>query len=147
MAMPQKSYAQLTKYYAFIHYVSRSLNPPQSVKENCEWQYAIVKVKPDRQGRIINCSILNKVSDDLKNSFGFLKGYQFPASMHINGRPVVFCVSIMNEKSACATQRLYTPSQSLGIVFADLRVQQMHQPQTLFLFDMVDVVYSSDAVR
>lgn len=83
----------------FLDFVRFKFYPPESVKRVCTWQYAIIKVKTDRNNVITSYHVENKVSSDLINSFSFLKGYAFDKNIPINKHPIVFCVSIENRRT------------------------------------------------
>lgn len=132
----------------FLKYVGKNFNPPKAVKESCEWQYAVIKIQTDKNNKILAYNLLNNVSDDLKSSFKFLKDYQFPATTLINGRPIVFCVSIENKKMECAPlQKQHSPPEVLGLIYANLKPQMEFEPKTIFVFDLVVVSYSHDSIR
>jgi len=82
----------------FLDFVRVKFYPPESIKRICTWQYAIIKVKTDDNNVITSYQIENKVTTDLINSFSFLNGYKFDKNISINKRPIVFCVSIENQR-------------------------------------------------
>ncbi|RKR81555.1 hypothetical protein BDD43_1702 [Mucilaginibacter gracilis] len=85
-------------YTSFLDFVSTHFKPPETVKRVCTWQYAIVKVKTDGKSEIIDYHIENKVSNDLINSFQFLKGYHFNSGLNMRNRSLVFFYSIENQR-------------------------------------------------
>ena len=81
---------------AFAKFVTKTYRLPEELKSNCEWMYAIVKVKTDSRNKITRYDFINTPSEAMKKSFSFLKGYQFPKAMRINGHPIVFYMAIDN---------------------------------------------------
>jgi hypothetical protein len=102
-------------YNDFLKYAGKQFNPSDAIKNNCEWQYAVVQVNTNLNNKIVSYTILNNAHEDFKKGFGFLIGYQFPAKLPINKHPIVFCISIENQKLNCMTSRKqYSPSEVLG---------------------------------
>ena len=80
----------------FTKFVGKNYKVPDTLKHNCEWMYAVVRIRTDSHNKIIKIDFINKVSDAMKTGFNFLMGYQFPNTMKINGHPIVFYFSIDN---------------------------------------------------
>jgi hypothetical protein len=137
-----------TRYGDFLTFVRRGFNPSDTVKKNCEWQYALVKVLTNENNRIVSYTLLNRASDDLKKSFSFLIGYQFSNKLLINKHPVVFCISIDSEKSSCILSRKqYSATEVLGKFFSDLEPIFESDPKTIFIPRITMISYSSDSIR
>ena len=132
----------------FKKYVTRNLSPPESVKSNCEWQYAIIKLKIDKNNRIGSYKFLNAASLDLKDSFKFLKNYKVSKYEDFRNRDIVFCLSIENYKNACMlSKNNFSPGEILGRVLSKYSAQQKANPNTVFLFDILEVSYSFDPIK
>jgi hypothetical protein len=81
---------------AFTKFVSKNYRLPDGLKANCEWMYAIVKVKTDSNNKILKYELVNKQHNSLKGTFDFIIGYKFPKKEKINGHPIVFYMGIDN---------------------------------------------------
>ena len=125
-------------FFPFIKYVSSNYNLSEVVRQDCHWHYAIVKVSTNNADIITRYEIINidTFGDAMADGFKFLIGYRFPAKLNIRQRPVVFCLTVNNEKFDCipeqATQN--PPSEVLGRLLAAFNVQQKKQPNTIFLY-------------
>jgi len=145
---PQNSSIDSNKYSDFIQYVTKGFKPTESIKNNCDWQYALVELKVSNDNRIISYTLLNKALPDLANGFKYLIGYKFSKNLQINHRPLVFCLSIENEKKACIdSKKKYSPSEVLGIVFSDLKPAFEENPNLIFIPDIIQAEYSFDSIR
>ena len=97
----------------FANFVSKRYRLPDELKYNCEWIYAVVKVKTNSGNKIVGYEFANEPPTVMKKSFNLLLGYRFPKTMKINGRTIVFYLSIDNAE-ACkpkdGEKRFYAPN-------------------------------------
>lgn len=126
----------------FISYVSAHYKLPESVKEDCHWNYAIVKVMADKNNRITNYEVLNHASEDMKNSFHYLVGYRFTQGMHLQQRPVIFCFTVDNQKEGCAVDQnaYHSPSEVTGRILAAFNQQRNREPSTIFIYTVPSTI-------
>ncbi|MDB4924731.1 hypothetical protein [Mucilaginibacter sp.] len=135
-------------YDSFLQYVRKGFKPSDATKKNCEWQYALVKVNTDINNKVIKYDLLNKTSEDLTKSLSFLLGYQFSKNLPINKHPIVFCISLENEKKDCmALKKQYSPSEVLGMVLSNLTPVYKSDPKAIFLPEVLMLSYSFDSIR
>lgn len=140
--------ANSSKYEEFYSFASKGFNPPDSVKKSCDWHYALVEIKTDQTNRIISYKLLNRTGVGLKNYFYYLIGYRFSPKITINKHPVVFCISIDNDKTSCSlTRRQFSPSEVLGGFFANLEPLLESDPKAIILPRILIVQYLSDSIR
>lgn len=137
-----------TAYENFMEFVSKGFKPTETIKKNCEWQYAVVQVNTNAQNKVISYTVLNKPSNEFEKCFQYLIGYHFPGNVPINSHPVVFCLSIENEKLACSTSKMrYSPSQVLGKVFSTMELVFKSDPKAIFIPQILQLAYSFDSIR
>ncbi|EHQ25531.1 hypothetical protein [Mucilaginibacter paludis] len=130
-----------TGFDDFHSFVQEKYNVPASVRNNCDWQYAIVKLTVDDNNRVTNYTTLNEVSKDFFNSLAHLKGYQFNRNIPIHKRPVVFYLTIENDEHPCdVPPKHITSAMATSSVFAYLHAQQEKQPNTLFIFNPIVIL-------
>ncbi|MDN5284356.1 MAG: hypothetical protein JWR38_630 [Mucilaginibacter sp.] len=124
----------------FTKFVLKTYKVSDSLKYNCEWMFAVVKVKTDARNKIIKYDFVNNASDALKSGFSFLIGYQFPIKMPINDHPVVFYFSIDNLdicKQKPGDFIYYTPNRVVEIISDILLKIEKDDPKTVFIPDMI----------
>lgn len=103
----------------FGKFVGKNYAIAPELKTNCEWMYAIVKVKTNTQNKITGYDFVNNPDSLLKNGFKFLLGYQFPKNLKINKRPIVFYFTIENQESCIEKSgdlRFYAPNRVASII-------------------------------
>lgn len=140
---PSVIHAQSKSTTDFITFVGKEFQLPQDLKYNCEWMYAVVRVKTDVHNRIISYDFVNKIPEDMKHSFDFLHGYRFPQTMKINKHPIVFYLSV-NNTEICkpkADDFKYTPNQVVNIIATILLKIQKDDPKTIFIPEMITKEY------
>jgi hypothetical protein len=80
----------------FVRFAVKNFDPPETVARKCDWQYAIIKLQVNKENKVVSFETLNEVSHDFNESLSFLKSYKFDSKLHINQRPILFCLSIVN---------------------------------------------------
>lgn len=121
---------------AFTIFVSKKYRLPDELKSNCEWMYAIVKVKTDNHNKIVKYDMVNTPPEGMKKAFGFLTGYQFPQKMKIKGHPIVFYMAI-NNIDGCTEKPgdkvFYAPNDAGSQIWLYLAKLIKDDPNTIFL--------------
>ena len=127
-----------TGFDAFKNFVADTQRIPVSLKKNCNWHYAVVKVNSDKNGKVNGYEVLNEAHEDLKKSFSFLVGYKFDERLAVNGRPVVFIYTVYSNQEDCEGPIVTaTPTEALVDVFGLLNKQRTKEPNTIFLYDVI----------
>lgn len=119
----------------FKKYIAFSYRIPSSVKEDCNWHYAVILIKTDKLCHIKTLSVLNEVSNDMQNSFNIIKKYKFPIDENLNEKSIVFCLSLDNHKEDCVVPntRNYSPSEVLQSVLFYYGDQVKRNPKTIII--------------
>lgn len=124
----------------FANFVSKKYRLPDELKYNCEWMYAIVKVKTNSGNKIVSYEFANEPPALMKKSFNVLLGYQFPKSMKINGHPIVFYLSIDNAetcKPKDGEQRFYAPNDVVTVLSGYLTNILQADPHTIIIPELI----------
>jgi hypothetical protein len=128
----------------FVKFVSKEYKLADELKSNCEWMYAIVKVRTDAHNKIIKYEFVNEPAEGVKKGFSFLIGYQFPKAMKINKHPIVFYLSIDNSESCIEKPgdiRFYAPNQVVSTITSYYFKIFREDPNTIIIPDLVMKVY------
>ncbi|MDR6943006.1 hypothetical protein [Mucilaginibacter pocheonensis] len=124
----------------FTKFVGKAYKVPDSLKQNCEWIYAFVKLKTDARNKVVKIGFINKVPQAIKAGFGFLIGYQFSKAMKTNGHPIVFYFSIDNSE-ICKPKPgdfiYYYPNQVVEIITSTLLQIKKEDPKTIFIPELI----------
>ncbi|MBB5396351.1 hypothetical protein [Mucilaginibacter sp. AK015] len=129
---------------AFTKFVSKNYRLPEELKSNCEWMYAIVKVKTDNHNRIIKYEFVNKPTEGMKKPFDFLIGYQFPKATKINGHPIIFYLGIDNLeicKEKPGDKVFYAPNDVVSTITSYMQKILRDDPKTIFVPNLVFIGY------
>jgi hypothetical protein len=130
---------------AFTKFVSKNYRLPEELKTNCEWMYAIVKVRTDNHNKIIKYKVVNNAPKGIKDAFNFLVGYQFPKKMKINGHPIVFYMGIDNLE-ACTEKPgdkiFYAPNDAASKIWSYMTELFKDEPNTIFISNLLLYGYS-----
>ncbi|RVU01962.1 hypothetical protein EOD41_08400 [Mucilaginibacter limnophilus] len=111
MFLPIMASAQSIEIQNFVKFLN-NYKVPDELKYNCEWLYAVVRVKTDASNKIVKYNFLNSPPEAMKKSFDFLLGYQFPNTMKLKGRSVVFYYYIDNAQICKPKPDDYLPTPS-----------------------------------
>lgn len=123
---------------AFRQFVANTHRVPTSLKKNCNWHYAVVKVNSDNHGKVTGYEVLNDAEEDLKKSFSFLVGYKFDKRLGVNRRPVVFILTVFSRQEDCdGPTVIISPTDAIASVFGLLNEQRKKEPRTIFLYDVI----------
>ncbi len=129
--------SQAQEFPNFIRFVLKRYHVPESIKNDCNWNYAVVKIMADSDNVLDNVSFLNEVSEDMKKSLEFLKGYNF-SKEKINSNSLVFVLSIDYTGATDCHQIYYnSPSEVISKVFSILKKQQLSEPNSIILYDVI----------
>lgn len=124
----------------FANFVSKKYRLPDELKYNCEWMYAIVKVKTNSVNKVIGYEFVNEPPAAMKNSFDVLLGYRFPKTMKINGHPIVFYLSIDNAetcKPKDGEKRFYAPNDVVSTISGYLTNILQADPRTIIIPELI----------
>jgi hypothetical protein len=131
----------------FTAYVSKKYIVSNELKANCEWMYAIVRVRTDANNKIINYDFVNEPAECVKKGFNGLIGYQFPKTMKINKHPIVFYFSIDNTETCIPKEgemRFYAPNHVVNIIITHLQKILKDDPKTIFIPNLIyKVIYAT----
>jgi hypothetical protein len=119
-----------------MEFIGKNYKLPQSIKDDCNWHYAMVICKVDKNNRVVNYRLINEdATIDLVNSFGYLKNYVFPKTVAVGGKTLLFCFTIENHKENCKIpkNRFYTPSEITGKIYNDIANQLRKDQNTILL--------------
>lgn len=132
-----------SKFVNFEIFIEKNLVVPQSVKYDCSWNYAIVKVQTDKQGEIVNWKCINDCPDSLKRSFRFLSGYKFDKSLKIDKRTIIFYVLIENSE-VCTTppNRTYTPNEVIKQIFYCFKRETEIDNNAIIIYEPIVFTFS-----
>jgi hypothetical protein len=122
-------FQQISKHLAANYQV------PDTVKADCYWNYAVIRLQVDANNKINAVSLVNTPrSEAFRRSFDLLNGFQFTKEVNPGRLPVVFVVSIEQfGGEGCDTpQHISHPSQVLNPILGDLQKQLMLEPDCLF---------------
>lgn len=123
---------------SFIQYVSSHYQLPEAVRNDCHWNYAIIKVFPNQHNVITRYEVVNYASKDMQGMFNYLVGYQFAQGLHLNQRPVVFCFSVDNKKQSCAVeQNAHSPTEVMGRALSAFGEQHQKDPNAILIYEMI----------
>ena len=124
----------------FTKFVGKNYRLPDSLKSNCEWMYAIVKVKTGKANKIVSYDFINRPPGAMQKAFGFLIGYQFPSNAKINKRPVIFYLGIDN-LSSCTEKPgdlvYYAPNRVVGIMTTHMFKVWKETPNAIILSNTI----------
>jgi hypothetical protein len=121
---------------AFTNFVSKNYRLPEELKSNCEWMYAIVKVKTDSHNKVVKYEFVNHPPEGMKKAFDFLLGYQFSKTMKINGHPIVFYMGIDNLEGCTEKPEdkvFYAPNNAASEIWGYVTKVIKEDPKTIFI--------------
>ena len=141
-AQPKQS-----EFSVFLEYVSSHGQLTEITKNNCQLQYALIKVNCNKNNRIINHQFLNKVSDDIKEYFYFIDGYQFKKNIPINSHSIIFCMTFENHNTDCILKNKNVPTDILKEVYGELGKQIKIDRKSIVLYDIPSAIYNEDTIK
>ncbi|MES2267015.1 MAG: hypothetical protein V4520_09660 [Bacteroidota bacterium] len=127
---------RISKNDSFTKFVLKNYHLPDELKSNCEWMYAIVKVRTDIHNRIVNYEFVNKPPDKIKGTFNFIIGYQFSKKEVINRHPIVFYFAIDNLQGCTekpGDKIYYAPNDAASSIWGYVTQLIKDDPKTIFL--------------
>jgi hypothetical protein len=119
----------------FIKFVGKKYRLPEDLRTNCSWMYAIVRVKTNKDNKIISYDFINNLSEEMKASFGILIGYQFSQKMKINGHPIIFYLLVDNSEVCIPKKKdaSYTPDQVFNFMITNFDKIQKTDPRAIVI--------------
>ncbi|MCJ8209234.1 hypothetical protein MUY27_05910 [Mucilaginibacter sp. RS28] len=79
-------------------FILKNYKPTKEQLASCEWQFALIKLHIDRQGKIVDYESVNGVPDEVMNAFKFLLGYKVLRSEPANSK-LLFYFSVNNTET------------------------------------------------
>ena len=140
--LPNPSFSQSTIFdgHEFTKFVGKNYRLSDSLKSNCEWMYAVVRVKTNSANKIIGYDFINNPPGAMQKAFGFLIGYKFPSKAKINKRPVIFYLGIDN-LSSCTEKPgdlvYYAPNRVVGIMATHMFKVWKESPNAIMLSNTI----------
>lgn len=128
--------AQELKYNSFFYMISKNFRVSDSIKNNCNWQYAIVLLKTNLNGKITSAKVVNEnAPDEMKRAFSFLNGYTFPANYKFKNKYVAFYYSISNYQVCVPkdTDIRTLPDEAISKVLAIYLEIKQRNPQVFII--------------
>jgi hypothetical protein len=102
------------------------------VTNQCGWQLAMIKVKTNNQGKVIDYSFLNPASDMLKAAFTPLLHYKFPSKLNMKNKTFVFAQTYYNLRGKCTVKDLPDVQNVFEMTYQCFIKQLKLDPQTIF---------------
>lgn len=130
---------------SFTQFVLRNFHLPNELKTNCEWMYAIVKVKTDNKNKIIKIEFVNNPPNEIKTAFDFLIGHQFSKKMKIDKHPIVFYLGIDNLEGCTekpGDKMFYAPNDAAAKIWGYMSQLIKDDPGTIFMPNLLLYGYS-----
>lgn len=138
MFYSQTLYCQQIEHEKLYHFVAKNFKIPESVKTDCNWNFAIVQLDVDKDNQVTAARVVNDFysTDSLRKSFSFLKGYTFPKEAKIDGRAVIFPVIIdQGNYKLCKDHTPYRPAEiAMSVLYALEKAQKEH-PGAIMIFN------------
>ncbi|MGB4776276.1 MAG: hypothetical protein WBP45_13960 [Daejeonella sp.] len=124
----------------FKKFMMRNYRVSQTQRSECKFEYASIVLETDQNNIITDYRVTNEVSDEMKNNFNFIKGYQFPKSYKINKRSVLFFLAI-NKQDVCSTlyESSQTPDSIIKQILLDIKRQLENNSRTIVIYDLVTI--------
>lgn len=144
-----KVYSQDIEHKSFYNYFGKHFNIPESVKKDCNWYYAMVRLEVDAANTITNVNFVNEtnITDELKQSFMFLKNYQFGKDVKINSRPVFFPVLIdQRSYNTCNDSVLLRPALVAIRLIYDFKKLHNENPNAIVIYEPLTSIVA-DAIK
>lgn len=132
IVLSTKCMAQNDKYEQFGEYMLSHCKAPKSVIEKCGWQFALVRLHTDKQGRVTACDLLNQGTDSMKVMFKPLLNYRFPLNLKMQGKTFVFAYVFYNLKKGCSSSDSPDPDLIFNTTYQLMIKQMAIEPKTIF---------------
>jgi hypothetical protein len=127
-------------YNGFLKFVYKNFKVTPEMRRNCDWQYAIVKLKTDLTKKITSVEILNNDANKIKGDFNFLIGYKFENDLPVKKRSVIFCYTLENQnlgRDCAISPEFHQPSDVMMKILNCFNVEQKKEPSTIFIYQPV----------
>lgn len=137
LLLPCLAKAQLSEFSDFealSQCVQKNFKIADTLRHGCEWNYAVVKLRTDKDGTITGYSFANEPRKELSN-LGFLIGHRFSKKMKIGGHPVVFYFATDNTETCVAkpSDLHYNPNDVIDQLLNMMDVLKVKDPETVFV--------------
>lgn len=136
--------AQESKYNSFFNRIAKNFKVSDSIKNNCNWQYAIVLLKTNLKGTITSTKVVNEnAPNEMKTAFSFLNGYTFPANYNFKNKYVAFYYSIYNYQVCVPNDSdiRTLPDEAISKVLAAYQHIKQQYPKTAIIPEIRSQVY------
>jgi hypothetical protein len=125
----------------FVNYISTQFRPSESVKRNCAWQYAIVKVETNKNGIVTKYAVENIVSDEFKKNLNFIIGYTFKEKSTMKNRNLVFFLNLENKRTdACDVTPTNSHEPPDQVFMKYKRQHKVTDPKYVYVEDIITIV-------
>lgn len=137
LMLPFIATAQLSEFSDFdalSRFVQKNFKIADTLKHGCEWNYAIVSLKTNRDGMITSYSFVNEPRKEL-SYFGFLIGHRFSKKLKIDQHPVVFYLATDNTETCVPqpTDLHYNPNEVINQLLNTMDNLKAKDPETVFV--------------
>ncbi|NEU08524.1 hypothetical protein GZH53_09405 [Flavihumibacter sp. R14] len=135
------AFAQTKSLNSFKSYVTRSYRITDSVYNDCNWNYAVVKASVGSSNTVENLTILNDDRAEMKESFSFIRGYSFGSDRTYKGKAVIFILTVeLDNWRTCNTVKVdYTSSEAITRVLSFLDEELSLNPSSVVLYNPITV--------
>jgi hypothetical protein len=133
-------YQSGTDFRSFAKFVLQNLKTTTEINRNCDWQYAVVKMTTDVNGKVTKVEILNNDAYRINMSFNYLIGYVFDKKLGIIKKPVVFYYTEDNGnlgKACDVPPQYHQPADVTTKLLALFNTQRKKEPSTVFIYEPI----------
>ena len=120
----------------FNKFILKNYRVLKQHRSECSFNYTSVVVQVDTANKVINLQFNKEISDDMKSSFNFIKGFQFSKSYNINERSILFFL-VIDQQEICPV--IYESGQTPQLVLRQglnsIREQLQKDPKTIILYE------------
>lgn len=137
LLLPFLAKAQLSEFSDFealSQCVQKNFKIADTLRHGCEWNYAVVKLKTDKDGMITGYSFANEPRKGLSD-LGFLIGHRFSKKLKIGRHPVVFYLATDNTETCVPkpTDLHYNPNDVIDQLLNMMDALKAKDPETIFV--------------
>jgi len=128
------------RFSEFEKYVIKNYRATIQQRSECKFFYASIVVQTDKSNKIIDLQFQNGVSEDMKSSLSFLKGYEFPAKYKVDENPILFFLTV-DQQDICPMVpdtnniSIRVLKESLTII----KTQLDKDSESIILYDVIPV--------
>ena len=124
----------------FEKFLIKNYRATQKQRAICSFDMAIVVVRTDKNGKIVNIDYKNEVSKDIQTNLEFVKGYKFPDMYKINSAEILFFLTV-DQQDICPddTRATNFTASVLRESLNAIQNQVKKQPETIILYNTIQV--------